>query len=98
MKSLRYLAVLPLMAAASQALTIDVQLGSASPSGYNSNAFVGLGIGSQLSDNFHLGLNLTSKKIEDSFTAVDIKAYSAETDRMRAEHEASQPHFVPRQR
>jgi opacity protein-like surface antigen len=80
MKSLRYLAVLPLMAAASQALTLDVQLGAASPSGYSSNSFAGLGIGSQLSDNFHLGLNLTSKKLEDSFTAVNIKAYSAMID------------------
>ena len=80
MKSLRYLAVLPLMAAASQALTIDVQVGANSPSGYETNSLAGIGIGSQLSDNFHLGLNVTSKSLTNSFTTTDIKVVAATVD------------------
>jgi len=70
MKSLRYLAVLPLMAAASQALTLDVQLGYGQPSapisgGADSDdtAVVGLGLGTYLTENSHLGLNLSTRDI-----------------------------------
>ncbi len=72
MKSLRYLAVLPLMAAASQALTLDVQLGYGQPNapisgGADSDdtSVVGLGIGTYLTENSHLGLNLSTRDIVD---------------------------------
>jgi hypothetical protein len=72
MKSLRYLAVLPLMAAAAQALTLDVQLGYGKPGTPLGNAgaasadntsVVGLGIGTYLTENSHLGLNLSTRDI-----------------------------------
>lgn len=72
MKSLRYLAVLPLMAAASQALTLDVQLGygkpgtplgSAGAASADNTSVVGLGIGTYLTENSHLGLNLSTRDI-----------------------------------
>ena len=70
MKSLRYLAVLPLMAAAAQALTLDVQLGYGKPSapisggaGADNTSVVGLGIGTYLTENSHLGLNLSTRDI-----------------------------------
>lgn len=70
MKSLRYLAVLPLMAAASQALTIDVQLGYGKPNAplsggadADNTSVVGLGIGTYLTENSHLGLNLSTRDI-----------------------------------
>ncbi len=70
MKSLRYLAVLPLMAAASQALTLDVQLGYGKPSeplsggaSADNTSVVGIGIGTYLTENSHLGLNLSTRDI-----------------------------------
>ena len=70
MKSLRYLAVLPLMAAAAQALTLDVQLGYGKPSapisggaGADNTSVVGLGIGTYLTENSHLGLNISTRDI-----------------------------------
>jgi opacity protein-like surface antigen len=70
MKSLRYLAVLPLMAAASQALTLDVQLGYGKPStplsggaGADNTSVVGLGLGTYLTENSHLGLNISTRDI-----------------------------------
>ena len=78
MKTLSTLAVLSL-AAAAQALTIDVNVGATSPSGYDSNAIVGLGIGSQLNNDFHLGLNLSSSKLV-STGAVDATARTASLD------------------
>ncbi|MFZ9991267.1 MAG: outer membrane beta-barrel protein [Opitutales bacterium] len=70
MKSLRYLAVLPLMAAASQALTFDVQLGYGKPNAplsggadADNTSVVGLGIGTYLTENSHLGLNLSTRDI-----------------------------------
>ena len=70
MKSLRYLAVLPLMAAAAQALTLDVQLGYGKPSdplsggaGADNTAVIGLGVGTYLTENSHLGLNLSTRDI-----------------------------------
>ena len=71
MKSLRYLAILPLMAAASQALTLDVQLGYGQPSApisggsdADDTSVVGLGIGTYLTENSHLGLNLSTRDID----------------------------------
>ena len=70
MKSLRYLAVLPLMAAASQALTFDVQLGYGKPNAplsggadADNTSVVGIGIGTYLTENSHLGLNLSTRDI-----------------------------------
>ena len=70
MKSLRYLAVLPLMAAASQALTLDLQLGYGKPNAPLSGgadadnpSVVGIGIGTYLTENSHLGLNISTRDI-----------------------------------
>ena len=70
MKTLRYLAVLPLMAAASQALTFDIQLGYGKPSApilggsdADNTSVVGIGIGTYLTENSHLGLNISTRDI-----------------------------------
>jgi len=83
MKSLRYLAVLPLMAAAAQALTLDVQLGYGKPStplsggaGADNTSVVGLGIGTYLTENSHLGLNLSTRDIVTA-DPVDASARTA---------------------
>lgn len=82
MKTLRTLAVLPLLAAAAQAesFTLDVELGYGRPkssvdgSTYDNNSIVGIGIGKQLNENFHLGANFSTRNIVDSFNAVDATA------------------------
>ena len=70
MKTLRYLAVLPLMAAASQALTLDLQLGYGKPNAplsggadADNTSVVGIGIGTYLTENSHLGLNISTRDI-----------------------------------
>jgi len=70
MKTLRYLAVLPLMAAASQALTLDLQLGYGKPNAPLSGgadadnpSVVGIGIGTYLTEISHLGLNISTRDI-----------------------------------
>lgn len=80
MKTLTSLAALPLMAAAASALTLDVNVGASSPSGYDSNSIVGVGIGTQLNNEFHLGLNLNSHKLVNSTTLVDGTARAATID------------------
>ncbi len=84
MKSLRYLAVLPLMAAASQALTFDVQLGYGKPSApisggsdADNTSVVGLGIGTYLTENSHLGLNFSTRDIVNAASFVDAAARTA---------------------
>jgi len=84
MKSLRYLAALPLMAAAAQALTLDVQLGYGKPNaplatgGASDNtSVVGLGIGTYLTENSHLGLNLSTRDIVAPDDYVDATARTA---------------------
>ena len=71
MKTLSTLAVLSL-AAAAQALTLDIQvgtskpgtpLGSAGAASADNSSVVGVGIGTYLSENSHLGLNLSSRSI-----------------------------------
>jgi len=86
MKSLRYLAVLPLMAAASQALTLDVQLGYGKPNtplsggaSADNTSVVGLGIGTYLTENSHLGLNFNSRDIVTA-DPVDARARTATID------------------
>ena len=89
MKSLRYLAALPLMAAAAQALTLDVQLGYGQPGApisggadADDTSVVGLGIGTYLTENSHLGLNLSTRDIvaPGSGNPVDAKARTATID------------------
>ncbi len=84
MKSLRYLAVLPLMAAASQALTLDVQLGYGKPNAplatgaaSDNTSVVGIGIGTYLTENSHLGLNLSTRDIVAPADFVDAAARTA---------------------
>ncbi len=83
MKTLRYLAVLPLMAAASQALTLDVQLGYGKPSApyaggasADNTAVVGLGLGTYLTENSHLGINFSTRDIVTT-DPVDASARTA---------------------
>lgn len=89
MKSLRYLAILPLMAAASQALTLDVQLGYGQPGApisggadADDTAVMGLGLGTYLTENSHLGLNFSSRNIEAPGVGnpVDAKARTLTVD------------------
>ena len=86
MKNLRYLAALPLMAAASQALTLDVQLGYGKPNaplaggaGADNTSVIGLGIGTYLTENSHLGLNFSTRDIvtNDVGNPVDASARTA---------------------
>jgi opacity protein-like surface antigen len=90
MKSLRYLAILPLMAAASQALTLDVQLGYGQPGApisggadADDTSVIGLGLGTYLTENSHLGLNLSTRDIVDQSRVndpVNAKARTALID------------------
>jgi opacity protein-like surface antigen len=84
MKTLSTLAVLSLTAAA-QALTVDLQfgtasvgtpLGSAGAAKADSSSVVGVGIGTQLSDTSHLGLNLSTRDIVTA-DPVNAKARTA---------------------
>ena len=84
MKTLSTLAVLSLTAAA-QALTLDLQFGTASvgtPLGIpgaakaDSSSVVGVGIGTQLSDTSHLGINLSTRDIVTA-DPVNAKARTA---------------------
>ena len=82
MKTLSTFAVLTLTAAA-QALTIDLQFGTASVgtplaggAEADSSSVVGVGIGTQLSDTSHLGLNLSTRDIVTA-DPVNAKARTA---------------------
>jgi opacity protein-like surface antigen len=85
MKTLSTLAVLSLTAAA-QALTIDLQFGTGSVSTplaggaeADSSSIVGVGIGTQLTDTSHLGINLSTRDIvvTDPGNPVNAKARTA---------------------
>lgn len=83
MKTLRTLALLPLMAAAAQAYTLDIQIGYGDPSNplsggadAESTSVVGIGFGDYLTDNSHLGLNLSTRDIVTA-DPVDSKARTA---------------------
>ena len=80
MKTLKYLAILPLMAAASQAITLDVGVGYATPKPYDGGTVVGFGIGTQLNREFHLGLNYAQKNIVSTANLVDAKARAVTLD------------------
>ena len=82
MKTLSTLAVLTLTAAA-QALTIDLQFGTASVgtplaggAEADSSSVVGVGIGTQLTDTSHLGINLSTRDIVTA-DPVNAKARTA---------------------
>ena len=82
MKTLSTLAVLSLTAAA-QAMTIDLQFGTASVgtplaggAEADSSSVVGVGIGTQLTDTSHLGINLSTRDIVTA-DPVNAKARTA---------------------
>ena len=79
MKTLSTLALLT-AATAAQAYTLDVNVGQARHSGtYDDVSVIGLGVGSQLNNEFHLGLNVSRKSIYE-VSNVDAKATSATLD------------------
>lgn len=71
MKHLRTLALLPLVAAASQAATIEFQFGKSNPVGsnfdtgvkYNSGTLTGITVAGNVNRNFELGLNVNYKHL-----------------------------------
>ena len=77
MKSLRTLALLPLTAAAAHAYmhspSIELQLGQSRPTGYDQGSIVGLNIAGQVSQSVGLGLNLSSKTIEDVNAGMKVR-------------------------
>jgi opacity protein-like surface antigen len=79
MKTLSTLALLT-AAAASQAVTLDVNVGHSRLDNYDNVSVVGLGIGTQLSNELHLGLNFGRKNISSATAFVDAKATSATLD------------------
>ena len=79
MKTLSTLALLT-AATAAQAYTLDVNVGQARHSGtYDDVSVIGLGVGSQLNNEFHLGLNVSRKSIYE-VSNVDAQATSATLD------------------
>lgn len=83
MKTLSTLAVLPLIAAAAHAdsgYTVDVTVGygkpksSVSGSNFDNNSNVGIGFGKQLNENFHLGLNFSTRNIVDKLNVNPVDA------------------------
>jgi opacity protein-like surface antigen len=85
MKTLSTLALLT-AASAAQAYTLDVQVGHANSNDFENSSIVGFGVGSQLNNEFHLGLNVLSKSLiadlssPDSFAGVDAKVRTATFD------------------
>ena len=78
MKTLSTLALLT-AATAAQAYTLDVNVGQSRHSNsYDDVSVIGLGVGSQLNNEFHLGLNVSRKSIYEALN-VDAKATSATT-------------------
>jgi opacity protein-like surface antigen len=79
MKTLSTLALLT-AATAAQAYTLDVNVGHSRHSGnYDDVSVIGLGVGSQLNNELHLGLNVSRKSIYEALN-VDAKATSATLD------------------
>ena len=80
MKTLSTLALLT-AATAAQAYTLDVNVGHSRLSNtYDDVSLIGLGVGSQLNNEFHLGLNVGRKNISSDVALVDAKATSATLD------------------
>ena len=79
MKTLSILALLT-AATAAQAYTLDINVGHSKLSGtYDDVSVIGLGVGSPLNNEFHLGLNVSRKSIYE-VSNVDAKATSATLD------------------
>ena len=79
MKTLSTLALLT-AATAAQAYTLDVQVGHSRLDNYDNASVIGLGIGTQLNNECHLGLNFGRKNIASEAALVDAKATSATLD------------------
>ena len=79
MKTLSTLALLT-AATAAQAYTLDVNVGHSRLDNYDNVSVVGLGIGTQLNNEYHLGLNFGRKSISSAVALVDAKATSATLD------------------
>jgi len=79
MKTLSTLALLT-AATAAQAYTLDVNVGQSKLDNYDNVSLIGLGVGSHLNNEFHLGLNVGRKNIKSDAALVDAKATSATLD------------------
>jgi len=85
MKTLSTLALLT-AATAAQAYTLDVQVGHANSNDFDNSSVVGFGIGSQLSNEVHLGFNVSRKSLTSNlsspapFSGVDAKVYTSTFD------------------
>ncbi len=79
MKTLSTLALLT-AATAAQAYTLDVNVGQSKLDNYDDVSVIGLGIGSHLNNELHLGLNVGRKNIRSDVALVDAKATSATLD------------------
>lgn len=79
---MKTLSTLTLLAAATaaQAYTLDVNVGHSRLDNYDNVSVVGLGIGGQLNNDFHLGLDFSRKNISSAVALVDSKATSATLD------------------
>ena len=76
MKTLSTLALLT-AATAAQAYTLDVQVGHSRLDNYDNASVIGLGIGTQLNNECHLGLNFGRKSIASEVALVDAQATRA---------------------
>ena len=79
MKTLSILALLT-AATAAQAYTLDITVGHSKLDDYDGVNVIGLGIGSHLNNEYHLGLNVGRKNIKSDVALVDAKATSATLD------------------
>ena len=79
MKTLSILALLT-AATAAQAYTLDINVGHSKLDDYDGVNVIGLGVGSHLNNEFHLGLNVGRKNIRSDVALVDAKATSATLD------------------
>ena len=79
MKTLSILALLT-AATAAQAYTLDINVGHSKLDDYDGVNVIGLGIGSHLNNEFHLGLNVGRKNIKSDVALVDARATSATLD------------------
>ena len=79
MKTLSILALLT-AATAAQAYTLDINVGHSKLDDYDGVNVIGLGIGSHLNNEYHLGLNFGRKNIKSDVVFVDAKATSTTLD------------------
>ena len=79
MKTLSILALLT-AATAAQAYTLDINVGHSKLDDYDGVNVIGLGVGSHLNNEFHLGLNVGRKNIRSDVALVDATATSATLD------------------